>query len=74
MMRQAASLGPLLEKRQKAIEARLAAGLASRIGYRNGREYKADVLLWSEHQAALLRRLARGEAGKRASGLGQHHR
>jgi Domain of unknown function DUF29 len=25
-------------------------------------EYEADVLLWSEHQAALLRRLARGEA------------
>ena len=25
-------------------------------------EHEADVLLWSEHQAALLRRLARGEA------------
>ena len=37
MMRQAASLGPLLEKRRKAIEARLAAGMASRIGYRNER-------------------------------------
>jgi hypothetical protein len=24
-------------------------------------EYETDVLLWSEHQAALLRRLARGE-------------
>ena len=37
MMRQAASLGPLLEKRRKAIEARLAAGMAIRIGYRNER-------------------------------------
>ena len=25
-------------------------------------EYEADILLWSEHQAGLLRRLARGEA------------
>ena len=25
-------------------------------------EYEADILLWSEHQADLLRRLARGEA------------
>ena len=25
-------------------------------------EYDADILLWSEHQSALLRRLARGEA------------
>ena len=37
MMHQAASLGPLLEKRRKAIEARLAAGMALRIGYRNER-------------------------------------
>ena len=37
MMHQAASLGPLLEKRRKAIEARLAAGMAIRIGYRNER-------------------------------------
>src|SRR6188768_2347608 len=25
-------------------------------------EYEADILLWSEHQAELLRRVARGEA------------
>src|SRR5689334_3461639 len=29
-------------------------------------EYEADILLWSEHQAALLRRVARGEAVNKA--------